>query len=197
MIRVYETILEDDQLISLLPCIINLISGKGYPNPDEEELLSSKKIIIFHKDSWEMGLEYSKYFSKPRSVKKKLYFDKVIECPFGDDKMIYDITISFYKLFVLVHGDGIKSLRLADYNEWYNTTRCLLVQDKRTRDDIARVYRHLRDSSDKFWVNTISSMAGVRKHFDKILIKSKAESNKVKEANKESAPYSKPIDIIK
>lgn len=62
-----------------------------------------------------------------------------------------------------------------DFKKWANTLRLMRERDNRNPDDIASVWRWVRN--DPFWNTNILSADKLRKQFDQLLIKSKGDGN--------------------
>lgn len=105
----------------------------------------------------------------------------------------HKVTKAFYDLFckysVKITGKTNKRLREAKFLGWYEDTRLLIEIDKNTIDELRDVYNFLNNSTNDFWISTISSMNGVRKNFDKLLVDAKKEKEKVAPKEKEKLVY--------
>ncbi len=73
-----------------------------------------------------------------------------------------------------------KTLLSSKMGEWAKELDAIMRIDKRTREDLLEVYDFLKKGEDKFWRETISSLGGIRKHYDKISDKMSAEKEKKK-----------------
>ncbi len=69
-----------------------------------------------------------------------------------------------------------KTLISQKMGSWKKDLDKIMRIDKRTREDLVEVYLFLKDGKDDFWRSTISSLSGLRKHYDAILDKKKLES---------------------
>lgn len=65
----------------------------------------------------------------------------------------------------------LKDLNTAKIKIWANVVRLIIKQDKRTVDEIRSIYNFMQTMDGNWWFNTIHTIEGVRKHFDKILNK--------------------------
>lgn len=114
---------------------------------------------------------------KPVLIKSLLTFEKGAayyykpSLPVTEDQMVYAIqAIDFWILFWT--RNPTKVLEKADLIEWANTIRIMTENDKR---DIDRMHKHFvwmsrlpKDDRNRFWYNTVDSVSGIRKHWDKI-----------------------------
>lgn len=73
-----------------------------------------------------------------------------------------------------------KILNDSKMGEWAKELDAIMRIDKKTREDLLEVYDFLKKGEDKFWRETISSLSGIRKHYDKIVDKMNAEKEKKK-----------------
>ncbi len=64
--------------------------------------------------------------------------------------------------------------------EWKRELDAIMRIDNRTRNDLLEIYEFLKKGEDKFWRRTISSLSGLREHYDKIVDKMEAEREKKK-----------------
>lgn len=66
-------------------------------------------------------------------------------------------------------------LKNAIWKNWVTPIRLLIERDKYTIEDLRKVFKFLyyeREEPEPFWIKTIESVNGLRKHFSKLLIKS-------------------------
>lgn len=71
-----------------------------------------------------------------------------------------------------------KTLLKANVADWKKDLDAIMRIDKRTKDQLKEVKEFLKTSTDKFWINTIYSLSGLREHFDKICDKIETEKEK-------------------
>lgn len=64
-----------------------------------------------------------------------------------------------------------KTLESQKMESWKKDLDKLMRIDERGIDDLREVYNFLKKSNDLFWINTISSIQGLRKNWDKIVDK--------------------------
>lgn len=97
-----------------------------------------------------------------------------------------------------IKGEGriSKNLRNATFNSWYDCVRKMFEVDKITLNEIRIVYKFLtsktENESKDFWNNTISSVSGLRKHFDKI----QRNAHSFKQLNTASKPKDEKSQVI-
>jgi len=112
------------------------------------------------------------------------------------DISFYKVTKAFYDLFcdysVKVTGKKNKRLREAKFISWYDDTKLLINNDNNSIDELRDVYNFLKSSTNDFWISTISSMSGIRKNFDKLLVDAKKEKNVA--GQKEKMVYTPPVN---
>lgn len=111
----------------------------------------------------------------------------------GLNESYLKVTQAFHKLFteysVKITGKQSNRLEKAKLTNWYETTRLTIEADKNTIDELRDVYNFLKFSSNDFWISTISSVQGIRKNFDKLLVDAKKEKGKVAPKEKEKTTY--------
>ena len=101
-----------------------------------------------------------------------------------DEKEHYNIAIGFYNQI----ADNMKSLGIASKDlekakleTWLRDIRLMITADNRTIEELREVVRYLKnevpDKNGFSWKQNVRSSASLRKHFEKILIKSRTEIN--------------------
>lgn len=115
------------------------------------------------------------------------------------DKTTYEekVVKQYHSLFCQLNtpiGGKLKDKTLlkANMSSWVKDLGLMIKTDKRDREELLQIYQHLKSSRDRFWANTVSSMSGVRKNFDEIMKKVRAENNQPK-----SNTQQEPIKIKK
>lgn len=121
----------------------------------------------------------------------------------GREEIYVLIVDSFHKHFCAqsekIKGKGriSKNLRDAKFHTWYDDARLIVTSDQNTLDEIRQVYNFLalKDNNErtKFWNEAISSMSGVRKHFEKLLIDAKKVKSDPKLQPEKKQVYTGPL----
>jgi hypothetical protein len=94
-----------------------------------------------------------------------------------EDKIIK----SFHELFCEVRKNGdfeIKNKTLLGQKvvSWREDLEKIMRIDKKSKEDLLEVYKFLKTGRDDFWRNTVSSLSGIRRNWDKIQDKIRLES---------------------
>ena len=79
----------------------------------------------------------------------------------------------FHNECLKVYGNKNKTLNNADAAKWADAVKKMIEIDKRTYKEIEEVVNYIYLGENNFWRTTIMSTEGLRKHFDKILIKTR------------------------
>jgi len=101
--------------------------------------------------------------------------------PQNHDDSAYKITMAFWKLFRDYRTNkGISCSKINTATaSWIKDTQKLLKIS--SIEDISEIYKYLfneQDSEDKFkWIEVVSSISGIIKHYDKLIIKAKNYNN--------------------
>ena len=144
------------------------------------EALEDDEIYNFCKLYIEQGIFQELKIEKIVNIQRKqkgvkladLSADRLdLECTRLDiPKMYATIARAFWSMFYV--RSSTKTLLNADVLDWSKTVRLIIEVDKR---DIKRMFKHFKwmetlDKGDKnrFWLETIDSVSGIRKHWDKI-----------------------------
>jgi hypothetical protein len=121
-------------------------------------------------------LKVDKY-QPPKNRKVRVKFTSLNNSTFVDDCKRLNITPiyanaakAFWTMFYT--RSSTKTLLDADLLEWVKTVRLISESDKR---DLSRMYKHFQwmeklevGDKNRFWFETVDSISGIRKHWDKI-----------------------------
>jgi hypothetical protein len=61
-----------------------------------------------------------------------------------------------------------KTLMSQKMSSWMKDLEKIMKTDKRTKENLSDIYKFLKEEPEGFWVNTISSLNGLRKNYDTI-----------------------------
>jgi hypothetical protein len=114
----------------------------------------------------------------------------------------FKITKAFYMHFCnqseSLRGKGriSKALTSAKFDSWYEVSRKLIEVDKNTLGELRDVHDFLtykdEDKQKDFWNDTVSSLSGIRKNFDKLL----KDAKKLKPSIPKKQVYKGPLSNI-
>lgn len=114
-----------------------------------------------------------------------------ISSEYGIPAQYINVAIWFHEIFL--RTSPTKTLKEADLLDWAKTVRLIFDNDNRSQLEMIRLLDYLRwmetldkDEKDRFWLNTVNSVAGVRKHWEKI-VSGMWKMDKVKAAGKPAA----------
>lgn len=117
--------------------------------------------------------------SKEKRVKKTLMSEaKASDVSEGNQKY-FEIALSFYQLFKINGDEKLKvnwtHLKKAKAEDCCNDIRLLIEVDKRTREELIKVFKFLQ--VDHFWMQNIRSTRKLREKFEELITKSTTNSN--------------------
>lgn len=119
---------------------------------------------------------------------------KISDVP-EENKQFYTIALTFHDIMQsYLTKLKIKSTTKHTYEKWISVIRLMFENDKRTVEEFREVAEYLKketpDNNGFSWQANIRSADTLRKHFEKVLIKSR----QMKLAKKESSTYRKTIE---
>jgi hypothetical protein len=140
------------------------------------------------KSEVEQPNEQPNFEDKEQKRKKRVQQQKILlskfnpkNCENENQKNAYEIAISFHKLFVNFRNENDISTSIIDKAtvSWIKDTEKLLKIAK--LEQLQQIYMMFqseikefnRGGGGFFWVETISSIRGIYKHFDKLILKAK------------------------
>lgn len=140
------------------------------------------------KSEVEQPNEQPNFEDKEQKRKKRVQQQKILlskfnpkNCENENQKNAYEIAISFHKLFVNFRNENDISTSIIDKAtvSWIKDTEKLLKIAK--LEQLQQIYMMFqseikefnRGGGGFFWVETISSVRGIYKHFDKLILKAK------------------------
>ena len=131
----------------------------------------------------EINTEYSLIQENCTEKKVKKQKEELLSMyePQNPDDSVYKITMAFWKLFRDYRTNkGISCSKINTATaSWIKDTQKLLKIS--SIEDISEIYKYLfneQDSEDKFkWIEVVSSISGIIKHYDKLIIKAKNYNN--------------------
>jgi len=121
----------------------------------------------------------SSFFSEKKKETDKKF--KIVDLQLSKDSSLEEKIIKkFHNLFCDIRKNGDfelknKTLLGQTVDSWKVDLDKIMRIDKRTKEDLWKVYKFLKEGQDDFWRNTISSLSGIRKHWDKIQDKIRLE----------------------
>lgn len=188
--KIKELTIEEEGLLFHLICYYR--KNKSLPNIDSVKFDTTRVLVGFFKNGklleqrWIRKLKSSGSRSKEgageesekksliENLRKERIIDLSIEGTTSDSPL--RIVKAFWSLFAESRKVGgelkNKTLREAKVGDWLCGLDLMMRVDGRTKEDIQKVYLYLKnEKGDRFWMKTISSMGGLRKHFDQIFDK--------------------------
>lgn len=187
--KIKELTIEEEGLLFHLICYYR--KNKSLPNLESVKFDTTRVLAGFFKNGklleqqWIRKLRSSGSRSKEedgkesekKSLIEKYRKEKIIDLSIeSTSDSSLKVVKAFWSLFADFRkvGGELKHMKLreARVGDWLVDLDLMMRVDKRSENDIKAVYKFLKDdSADRFWIQTVFSMGGLRKHFDQIMDK--------------------------